>query len=460
MRTPTLPKWLQSPSPAPQLNPEQTKARYPRLRFQVFMGIFIGYAGFYLIRNNISTIAPLLLDEGGVIDKPAVGVISNAVLISYGLSKFFMAMLSDRSNARYFLPLGLALSAIMNLIVAVTPWISASVGLFATIMFINGWVQGMGWPPCGRIIVQWFSTSERGWKGSLWNTSHNVGGLGLPVLVAWGLHLSDQNWRSAYWLPAVVALVVAFLAFLLIRDNPPSVGLPPIDEYRNDPPKVEADAPKGTKLSTKELVFDHILKSRVIVLLAIANVFIYALRYGVLNWITTYLSEVHHMSITNGLVSFAAFELAGVLGTVLAGWVSDKVFHSNRSITIGIFVLAAGLSIAGYWLAPIGTPFWAMVLLVSLIGGFIYGPVALIGLQALDLSPKDIAGTAAGFTGLFGYLLGATLASTGVGYLVHYTDWNVTFITFLAFTALTLWILIFIGKAERELIKKRGEPAK
>ncbi|MDO5076887.1 MFS transporter [Corynebacterium sp.] len=453
----TLPSWLQSPPPAPRRPDAEVHARYPRLRFQVFMGIFLGYAGFYLIRNNISAIAPLLLNEDGAIDKPAVGIISNAVLISYGLSKFFMAMVSDRSNARYFLPLGLALSAVANLVVAFTPWISASVGLFATIMFINGWVQGMGWPPCGRIIVQWFSTSERGWKGSLWNTSHNVGGMGLPLLVGWGLHLTHDDWRSAYWLPALVALLIALVAFLLIRDNPPAVGLPPIDEYRDDPAKVEVDKAEGEKLSTKDLVFNHILKSRVIVLLALANVFIYALRYGVLNWVTTYLSEVHHMSITSGLVSFAAFELAGIVGTILAGWASDKIFHSNRSVTIALFVLAAGISIAAYWLAPLGTPFWVMALLVALIGGFIYGPVALIGLQALDLSPRDIAGTAAGFTGLFGYLLGATLASTGVGYLVHYAGWNITFITFLVFTALVLWILIYIGKAEKELIAHRGE---
>lgn len=159
--------WLKSPRPRAQLPKEDVDKKFPRLRFQVFMGIFLGYAGFYLIRNNISTIAPLLLEDNGSIDKPAIGIISNAVLISYGLSKFFSAMLADQSNARYFLPIGLSLSALMNLIVGFVPWVSASVGVFATVMFLNGWFQGMGHPPCGRVIVQWFSTSERGWKGSL-----------------------------------------------------------------------------------------------------------------------------------------------------------------------------------------------------------------------------------------------------------------------------------------------------
>ncbi|WP_216386650.1 MFS transporter [Arcanobacterium phocae] len=449
--------WLATPLAIPRLSRQEIDRKYPRYRFQVFMGIFLGYAGFYLIRNNISTIAPLLLREGGEIDKPAIGIIANAVLISYGLSKFFSAMVSDRSNARYFLPLGLALSAVMNLIVATVPWVSASIGVFATVMFINGWFQGMGYPPSGRIVVQWFSTNERGWKGSLWNTSHNLGAGALPFLVALGLYLTSDNWRAAFWLPAVVALLVAVIAFMLIRDNPTAVGLPPIEEYRNDPPKVTAHVQEGKSISTKDLVFKHVLTNRIIFLLAIGNVFVYALRYGVLNWVTTYLSEVHHMSITNGLISFGAFEIAGFIGTILCGWTSDKIFHGNRSASILLFTVGAGLSIAGYWLVPVGTPFAIMVVLVALIGGFIYGPVGLIGLQALDLSPTNIAGTAAGFTGLFGYLLGATLASTGVGYLVHFAGWNVTFIVFLVFAALIVAIFLVIKKDESALLEQRRQ---
>lgn len=448
--------WLKSPRPRPQLPKEDVDKKFPRLRFQVFMGIFLGYAGFYLIRNNISTIAPLLLEDNGTIDKPAIGIISNAVLISYGLSKFFSAMLADQSNARYFLPIGLSLSALMNLIVGFVPWVSASVGVFATVMFLNGWFQGMGHPPCGRVIVQWFSTSERGWKGSLWNTSHNVGAGVLPLLVGVGLAMTGNQWQVAFWLPAVAALIIAALAFLLIRDNPPSEGLPTVDEWRNDPAKVaDIQRQEGDGISTKDLIFKYVLRNRIIVLLAIANVFVYALRYGVLNWITTYLAEVHHMNINSGLVAFGAFELAGLLGTILCGWMSDKLFHGNRSKVILIFILATGLSIAGYWLAPVGTPFAIMVIFIALIGAFIYGPVGLIGLQALDLSPRNVASTASGFTGLFGYLLGATLASTGVGYLVKYAGWTVTFMVFLLFTILVLAIFLFINKEEVRLTEER-----
>ncbi len=448
-----VPSWLAAPPAAPRKSDAEVKRLYPRLRLQVFLGIFIGYAGFYLIRNNISAVAPLLLDDTGL-NKADIGIIANAVLFSYGLSKFFSAMLSDRANARFFLPLGLALSALTNLTVAFVPWVTASVSIFATVMFINGWVQGMGWPPSGRILVHWFSTNERGWKTSVWNTAHNVGAGVLPLIIGAGLALTGKDWHAAYWAPAIVALVVAVIGFILLRDTPASVGLPPIEEYRNDPAKVSVDETQKTKLRT--LIFKHVLTNRTIVMLAVANVFVYALRYGVLNWITVYLYEQHSAKISSGLVGFAAFELAGILGTLLCGWMTDRVFRGYRSGAGMLFTFATAIVIALYWWAPTGTPIWVLILFVALIGGLIYGPVMLIGLQAIDLSPRNVAGTAAGFTGLFGYLLGATLASTGAGLLVQHQGWGAYFVTAIVFAIVTVVLFALVGKSEKKLISKVG----
>ncbi|WP_041480491.1 MFS transporter [Corynebacterium pseudotuberculosis] len=446
--------WLAAPPAAPRRSEEEVARLYPRLRLQVFMGIFIGYAGFYLIRNNISLIAPLLIDDTGI-DKVGIGLIANAVLFAYGLSKFFSAMISDQSNARYFMPLGLALSAVVNLGIAFVPWLSASVAVFAIVMFINGWVQGMGWPPAGRVLVYWYSTNERGWKTSLWNTAHNVGGAALPFLVGIGLAHISNSWQIAFWFPALVALLVAALGFALIRDTPQSQGLPPIEEYRDDPAKVEVDLQDG--LTTFQRIRKHVLTNRTIVMLAVANVFVYALRYGVLNWITVFLHEKHHAEIGAGLTGFAAFELAGILGTILCGWMSDKIFKGYRSGVGMLFTILTAVCIFIYWQLPVGASMWMLILLVGLIGGLIYGPVMLIGLQAIDLSPHNVAGTAAGFTGLFGYLLGATLASSGAGFLVQHYGWDVTFIVFIAFSVITVILFAVVGRDERELMRSHNE---
>lgn len=429
---------LAAPPPAPRLAPDEMAHKYPRLRFQVFMGIFIGYAGFYLIRNNIPLIAAVILEEGWI-DKVGIGLIANAVLIAYGVSKFFMATVSDRSNARYFLPLGLALSAVANMVVAWVPAATATVGTFAFVMFINGWVQGMGWPPCGRVLVHWFSTSERGWKTAIWNTAHNVGGMAVGASASFALGFTGGAWQSAFWFPSLIALVVAAVAFLMIRDRPEAVGLPPIEEHRHDPAKVEVHSGEDAGLSYWRIIVKHVLLNRVMVFLALANVFVYALRYGVLSWTPTYLSQHHGASVTAGIAGFSLFELAGIFGTLACGWVSDKVFHGNRTWTGVAFMTGVGIFLVAYWLSPVGTPYWLLMVCLFFIGAFIYGPVMLIGLQALDMSARHVAGTSAGFTGLFGYVIGATMASTGVGWLVQHHGWGITF------SALTLCVVVAIG---------------
>lgn len=445
--------FLSAPPAAPPVSPERVDSMYRSWRFKVFMGIFLGYAGFYLIRNNVSLVSAIL-KEHDIMNAAGIGIVANAVLFAYGLSKFFMAMLSDRANARYFMPIGLALSAIMNLLIAFVPVLSASVGLFAIMMFINGWFQGMGWPPSGRVLVHWFSTTERGWMTSIWNCAHNVGGAGVGLLSAWALDTfatSDADWRPAFWAPAIAALIVALIALILVRDRPEALGLPPIEEYRNDPAKVK----ETSDMPWKEMLFKHVLTNRVVVLLAIANVFVYTLRYGVLNWIPIYLTEqVHGVNVKEGILGFAIYEGAGIAGTLLCGWVSDKIFKGWRSGAGILFLAGVGIALLAYWLMPYSAPIWVFYLLIAIIGGLIYGPVMLIGLQAIDLSPTNVAGTAAGFTGLFGYLLGATLASSGVGLLIHNFGWNIAYGFLIVVAVVAVILMMIVGKDERALMER------
>lgn len=301
--------------------------------------------------------------------------------------------------------------------------------------------------------MHWFSTNERGWKTSIWNCAHNVGGMGVGAAAAWGLALTGDDWHAAFWLPALIAIVVAAVAFALIRDTPASVGLPPIEEYRDDPAKVASDTSELERLSYWRIVIEHVFKNRAMLLLAFANVFVYALRYGVLSWAPTYLSQVHRVSVAKGIAGFSLFELAGLVGTLACGWASDRIFRGNRTRTGVTFLIGAGVFLVLYWLAPVGTPYWLLMVHLFFIGAFIYGPVMLIGLQAIDMSAAHVAGTSAGFTGLFGYVLGATMASTGVGYVAEHFGWYVTYGMLVAFVVVAVILLALIGPEERRLIE-------
>ncbi|MBT3890385.1 MAG: glycerol-3-phosphate transporter, partial [Planctomycetaceae bacterium] len=78
---------------------------YSRMRWQVFLGIFVGYAGYYLVRKNFTLVMPYLI-ETGEFTKTELGIALSGVSIAYGLSKFLMGSVSDRSNSRYFMAIG------------------------------------------------------------------------------------------------------------------------------------------------------------------------------------------------------------------------------------------------------------------------------------------------------------------------------------------------------------------
>src|SRR2546430_1409163 len=139
---------------------EQIEPTYRRPRWQIFVGIFVGYAGFYLVRLNFNLAMPYLVDQG--YSRGALGFALSGVSIAYGLSKFLMGSVSDRSNARFFLPLGLVMSAAVSLTLGLTRWATSSIAIMFIMLFLNGWFQGMGWPPCGRPMVHRWSPQGPG----------------------------------------------------------------------------------------------------------------------------------------------------------------------------------------------------------------------------------------------------------------------------------------------------------
>jgi OPA family glycerol-3-phosphate transporter-like MFS transporter len=236
---------------------------------------------------------------------------------------------------------------------------------------------------------------------------------------------------------------VAVAAFVLIRDTPQSCGLPPIEEYKNDyPPNYSAEHERT--FTFREIFFDHVFNNKLLWAIATANAFVYFVRYGVVDWIPTYLQTAKNFSFQQSSTAWACFEWSAVPGTILCGWLSDKVFKSRRAPATILFMIPTLLGLIAYGLNRNG-PLWIDVAALITIGFFIYGPVMLIGLQALDMVPKKAAGTAAGFTGFFGYVFGSAFAGTGVGWIADHWGWGGVIITMsiccvltMVFSALTL----------------------
>jgi len=407
-----------------RLQEQEIDPVYKKLRWQIFLSIFVGYAGYYLVRKNFSLAMPYLIEEQGF-TKGELGFALSAVSIAYGLSKFLMGNVSDRSNPRYFLMTGLLLSSLVMFIFGFVPWATQSIAIIFLLLFINGWVQGMGWPACGRTIVHWYSGNERGQVVSVWNIAHNVGGGLIGPLFILGMAWFN-DWRSAFYVPAAFAALIAGFVFLTLRDTPQSCGLPPIEEHRNDYP-LDYEEKHEQELSAKEIFVTYVLNNKLLWFIAIANAFVYLIRYGVLDWAPLYLSEVKDFSFEHSSWAYLLYEWAGIPGTLLCGYISDKWFKGRRSPAAILYMVLVLVAVLVYWFNPAGNPSIDMAALMA-IGFLIYGPVMLIGLYALELVPKKAAGTAAGLTGLFGYLGGAVIANIALGFTVDYFGWNGGFI--------------------------------
>lgn len=432
----------------PMIAPEKVDKEYKKLRLQVFLGIFVGYAGYYLVRKNFSLAIPDLIEQGYT--KGELGIALSAISIAYGISKFVMGNVSDRSDSRKFLTIGLVLSALTMIIMGAFPFAVSSIGIMFAILFLNGWFQGMGWPPCGRTMVHWFSHKERGVKMSIWNVAHNVGGGLIGPLAILGLALFG-DWESKFYFPGMVALVIAGITWFLMRDTPQSCGLPPIEKYKHDAAKTYSEKDE-TEFSAKQIFMDYIFNNRLLWLIAFANAFVYLVRYGVLDWAPTYLEEVKGMSVSETGWAYFLYEYAGIPGTLVCGWISDKVFKGRRAPSIVIFMALVLVAVIVYWQNPAGNIMIDNIALIA-IGFLIYGPVMLIGVQALDLVPKKAAGTAAGFTGLFGYLGGALFANIALGYVVDHFGWDGGFYILIASCILSILLAASTWKRELEMTR-------
>lgn len=443
--------------PIDRLPEDKIDSEYKKLRLQVFLGIFLGYAAYYLIRKNFSLAMPHLIEAGYT--KAQLGFALSSIAISYGISKFVMATISDRSNPRMFLPAGLIISAIISLLMGFVPFFTSSVTIMFVMLFLNGWFQGMGWPPSGRTLVHWFSVNERGNKTAIWNVSHNVGGGLMAPLAGIGVTIwagiagrSAMGYEGVFIFPALVAIIVAFIAYFLLRDTPQSVGLPSIEEYRNDYPSASKKTFE-TELTTKEILFKFVLNNKWVWAIAIANVFVYFVRYGVLDWAPTYLSEEKGFSMSKTSFAYFLYEWAGIPGTLLCGWISDKIFKGRRGPAGFVFMIGVLLAVLVYWFNPAGNPTIDMICLVA-IGFLIYGPVMLIGLQALDFVPKKAAGTAAGLTGFFGYLGGTVTANALMGVIVDASGWDAGFMLLTASCILAAIIFAFTWNVRGQEVVK------
>ncbi|MCF7806630.1 MAG: MFS transporter, partial [Simkaniaceae bacterium] len=334
--------------------------------------------------------------------------------------------------------------------------LSSSLMVFCLFWGLNGLFQGWGWPPCARLLTHWYARSERGGWWGIWNTSHNVGG-GLSILMG-PLIATLFGWRMAMYVPGVICLLGGVYLAITLRDTPQSLGLPPIEEHKNEAVS-GSEEDRERELSTKEILFKYVLANKFLWILAFGYFFIYAIRTAINDWGQLYLMEQKGHSLISAGGAIFWFEIGGLFGSVIAGLISDRLFASRRGPVNVLFSLFVTFALGLLWIIPNSNYLVASVS-IFFIGFLIFGPQMLIGMAAAELSHKKAAGTATGFAGWFGYF-GAAFSAYPFGVIATKWGWGGFFLVLGACACISVLILLPLWsvRSRDEIISTEGKVA-
>jgi OPA family sugar phosphate sensor protein UhpC-like MFS transporter len=440
--------------PAPYLpeitDPKEISSEYTYWRIRIFYSMLIGYAFFYFTRKSFNSVMPGMITELGF-QKGDLGIIGTVLYLTYGISKFGSGILSDRSNPRYFMSIGLILTGVFNIFFGM----STSILMLCVFWALNGAFQGWGWPPSARLLTHWYSQNERGRWWSTWNMSHNIGGMLVPIVVAYAVTYFG-SWRYGMYVPAVMSIGVGFFLLNRLRDTPQSLGLPAIEVYRHDfSGGILKEEEK--ELSTKEILFNYVLNNKFIWLLALAYIFVYIVRTAVDLWALLLLKETKGYSVLTGNFFVSLYEFGGLVGALVAGWASDLVFRARRGPVNVLFAAGMAGSITLFWLTP---GHWPMLdaICMFLIGFFVFGPQMLIGVAAAELSHKKASATATGFAGFFAYW-GASLSIYPISRIADMWGWDKVLLLLIVCSVVATLFLLPLWNVQKNEIPQPARAA-
>lgn len=487
------------------MQPEQKK-RFKYWQTRTLIGTMFGYALFYFLRKNFSLAMPGMEADLGI-SKTGLGIFLTLHGLVYGCSQLINGMFADRKNARYYMSVGLLLCALANVAFGfgedVSYWITGVrqgipftnyVILFMGIMWVlNGLLQGAGFPPCARLLTHWIPPRELATKMSIWNTSHTVGAGAVIILcgyimshmgtdlsgnadavasIAANLHIAPDDaqgmqravasaahvgaWRWCFWIPAGIAFAGSIALFITLRDTPSSVGLPELEG--TEMPSETTAGKQAQTAEAKAFIRKQVFRNPIMWILAFANFFVYTVRFAVLDWGPSLLSQSKGVSMTHAGWLVAMFEIAGTVGMLFAGWATDRWLKGRAHRTCVFCMLATAVFIAVFWQLPPTAPVWSFYVVLCAAGFCIYGPQALIGIAAANQATKKAAATANGFKSLFGYL-STIVSGIGFGFVAQHFGWGYAYAVMIAMALIGMAILLLMWNAKADGYGQMQEPA-
>lgn len=434
---------LAAPEAAFKQREPEAFARYVRRHWTVFAVAYFGYVCAYLVRNNFKlTSETIRIDNGWSLTQ--VGFILTGFTISYGIGKFVMGMVVDRVSLRKIFAGALGASSLVCFAMGAVNQLWIMFGL----MLLLGTIQGVLSPGSQSMIANWFPNRTRGAAIAVWNTSQNLGGALLPLLVGGIMGSSMPNrLQYSFWIPAVLVLGLSFVFWKFGGDRPEEEGLPTLrDIYGKTGVPMAEVKPEGTAW---QIMVKYVFTNRLIVTIGLINAILYFVRFGVLNWMPAFLGSEMGFTEAQYTMAFSVLEWIAIPGSFFFAWVAVKL-PNRQALVGGVGLLLLGLMVYAY---HVNTNYTMLLVISGIMGALIYGPQLIVNILTLNFVPLEASGTAVGFVGLFGYIVGELAANLVMPILAENMSWSVAFI-FLASTSIVAALLYFtLSTQESEVVQ-------
>ncbi|NVD74845.1 MFS transporter [Duganella sp. BJB1802] len=405
------------------MTPLPTKAS--RVRWLILAILFAVTTINYADRATIAIAGPELKKLLGL-SPVQMGFVFSAFAWSYVLAQLPGGWLLDRfgSKRTYFFSIFLwsSFTMLMGTVGFLTG--AAAVSTLFCLRLLIGAAEAPSFPGNSRLSSAWFPTAERGTAAAIFNSAQYFATVLFAPLMGWLVH--SFGWESVFYVMGGLGIVMSFIWRKTVygpKDHP-AINAAELAYIEAGGALVDLEskdkAVATTRLDTWSCI-RQLLGNRMLLGVYIGQYCINTLTYFFLTWFPVYLVSERHMTILKAGFVAALPAVAGFLGGVLGGLISDRLIKSGKSLSIarktpivGGMLLAMSMIVCNYVDAD-----WLVVLVMSL-AFFGKGIGALGWAVVADTSPKEAGGMSGALFNTFGNTAGITTPIV-IGYILQET---------------------------------------
>lgn len=391
---------------------------YKKRRFLNWFPLGMTYAFYYMGRYNLNVAGPTIMEKFGL-TKAEFGVIATCGFWIYAMSVLFNGPLADRIGGKKAIVIGAFGTALLNLIIGIlflNGWCTKIIVGMSLLYGVNQYFQSFGALSVVKVNSPWFHVKERGVFGGIFGILISLGYTFAYAIGGWVL--AHFEWYWVFLIPTIVLTCMGVLDYLWVKDTPAQAGF----ENFNTGDASSEDKDIEKPLPMKDLLA-RMFGNKIIRTLMASEFCTGFVRQGLLLWSTAFLVEKHHVLTGSWLfqVSSVGITVGGILGGIICGWMSDKVFQSRRPPVAGIFYVmqVIAILILTFTKSPIVAAFMVGVSCIWIFG--VHG--MLTGTASMDFGGTRGASTVAGLLDGVQYFASG-FAGFGLGWLLQKVGWN------------------------------------